>query len=109
MNARPNIRIGHSACPHDCPSTCALEVDVLEGNRTYVNLSPKGEPQLGRRGLYQDIGGEPNRQEAQMAMLWVLNLSDGEHSLLDIAEQSGLPFEVIRRAAERLAEHELLK
>ena len=24
------IRIGPSACPHDCPSTCALEVEVLD-------------------------------------------------------------------------------
>jgi anaerobic selenocysteine-containing dehydrogenase len=26
----PNMRIGASACPHDCPSTCALEVEVLD-------------------------------------------------------------------------------
>ncbi len=25
-----NIRIGHSACPHDCPSTCALDVELLD-------------------------------------------------------------------------------
>lgn len=25
-----NIRIGHSACPHDCPSTCALDVEILD-------------------------------------------------------------------------------
>tara|TARA_R110002020_G_scaffold18931_31_gene65557 strand:+ start:650 stop:2788 length:2139 start_codon:yes stop_codon:yes gene_type:complete len=25
--------IGHSACPHDCPSTCALEVELLAHNR----------------------------------------------------------------------------
>jgi anaerobic selenocysteine-containing dehydrogenase len=24
------VRIGHSACPHDCPSTCALDVEVLD-------------------------------------------------------------------------------
>ena len=33
--------------------------DVLETNATYVNLSPKGEPQLGRRGLYRTIGTGP--------------------------------------------------
>ncbi|MBB3310885.1 anaerobic selenocysteine-containing dehydrogenase [Rhizobium sp. BK196] len=26
-------RIGHTACPHDCPSTCALEVDITEDGR----------------------------------------------------------------------------
>jgi len=25
-----NVQIGYSACPHDCPSTCALEVEVLD-------------------------------------------------------------------------------
>jgi anaerobic selenocysteine-containing dehydrogenase len=29
----PVTAIGHSACPHDCPSTCALEVDLLAHNR----------------------------------------------------------------------------
>ncbi|GBE44607.1 putative dimethyl sulfoxide reductase chain YnfE precursor [bacterium BMS3Bbin10] len=31
MDAR--IPIGYSACPHDCPSTCALEVELPGGNR----------------------------------------------------------------------------
>jgi aminopeptidase-like protein len=83
-------------------------VDVLEGNARYRNLAPFGEPQLGVRGLYQKLGGAdlPN---LQLAMLWVLNLSDGEHSLLDIAERARLEFSTIRRAAELLAEHQLLE
>ena len=60
-------------------------------NRRYVNLSPYGEPQLGRRGLYDALGGRSDTKQAQMAMLWVLNLSDGEHSLLDVAERPGCP------------------
>ena len=59
-------------------SRCWEVVGVLEGNRRYRNLSPKGEPQLGRRGLYGQIGGRSDAEERQMAMLWVLNLSDGE-------------------------------
>jgi aminopeptidase-like protein len=42
-------------------------------------------------------------------MLWVLNQSDGSKSLLDIAERSGMKFEVIRKAAEALEQHQLLK
>ena len=57
---------------------CWEVVGVLEGNRRYLNLSPKGEPQLGRRGLYGQIGGRSDAEERQMAMLWVLNLSDGD-------------------------------
>ena len=81
--------------------TCALIVDALENNRRYRNLSPYCEPQLGKRNLYRSSGGEAIGTEIN-ARLWVLNFSDGEHSLLDIAERSGLPFSVISEAAELL-------
>jgi aminopeptidase-like protein len=82
--------------------------EVLEGNRRYLNLYPKGEPQLGRRGLYGPLGGVTSGRTWEMALLWVLNLSDGAHSLLDVAARSGLPFGVVREAAESLATHGLL-
>ncbi len=82
---------------------------VLEGNITYVNQSPKGEPQLGKRGLYRTMGGPAGDRQRELALLWVLNLSDGQHSLLDIADRSGLPFETIRTAADALLPHGLLK
>jgi len=75
---------------------------VLENNLTYQNLNPKCEPQLGRRGLYRLMGGLPDAGTRELAMLWSLNLSDGDHSLLDIAERSGLRFEAIEQAAEAL-------
>jgi aminopeptidase-like protein len=81
---------------------CQEVVEVLEGNRTYLNLSPKGEPQLGRRGLYGQIGGRSDAEERQMAMLWVLNLSDGGSSLLDVAERAGLPFPLVAEVAGAL-------
>jgi aminopeptidase-like protein len=84
-------------------------VAVLEGNRTYVSLNPKCEPQLGKRGLYGAIGGEADRQAAQMAMLWVLNQADGTNDLLDIAERSTMPFEMIERAAALLRDYGLLE
>ena len=83
-------------------------IEVLEGNRTYLNLSPMGEPNLGRRGLYPSVGGT-DADTAQLAMLWILNQSDGLHDLLDVAERSGLPFNVVRGAAESLLEHGLLE
>lgn len=75
---------------------------ILEQNRNYVNLNPKCEPQLGKRGLYGAIGGQIDAKSYQLALLWVLNFSDGEHSLLDIAERSGLGFETISHAAGAL-------
>ena len=72
--------------------------DVLENDGTFLNLAPKGEPQLGRRGLYPSVGGV-NTDFEQGALLWVLNFSDGDHSLLDIAERANLPFNTVSRAA----------
>jgi aminopeptidase-like protein len=86
---------------------CQRIVDVIETNQRYVNLKPKGEPQLGARGLYGALGGsEPAAH--QYAMLWVLNQSDGTRSLLDIAQRSGLPFTTLRDAARALEATELL-
>lgn len=82
---------------------------VLEGNGRYRNQFPKCEPQLGRRGLYRMIGGQPEQSELELALLWVLNLSDGTHTLLDIAERSGLPFAVVRKATDMLLETDLLR
>jgi aminopeptidase-like protein len=87
---------------------CTAILDILEGNRRYRNLNPYGEPQLGRRGLYRSTGGDAIESEIN-ARLWVLNLSDGEHSLLDIAERSGQPFSAINQAAQTLREGHLLE
>jgi aminopeptidase-like protein len=87
---------------------CQAIVKVLEGNRTYVSHNPMCEPQLGKRGLYRAMGGAGQRQDQEMSLLWVLNLSDGTNGLLDIAERSGLSFESIRQAAALLLQSGLL-
>ena len=86
---------------------CTAIFDVLESNRRYRNLNPYCEPQLGKRNLYRSTGGEAIGVELN-ARLWVLNLSDGQHSLLDIAESSNLPFSAISDAAELLCQSGLL-
>lgn len=85
----------------------AQAIDVVENNVTYYNTLPKCEPQLGKRGLYDAIGGHKDAS-ANMAMLWVLNLSDGQHSLLDIAERADIAFSTIHRTAQELERHGLL-
>jgi aminopeptidase-like protein len=84
-------------------------IQVLEENGRYLNLSPKCEPQLGRRGLYRQIGGSKDAATTEMAMLWVLNLSDGKHDLLDVAVRSGMPFDQISQAADALRAAGLLE
>jgi aminopeptidase-like protein len=84
-------------------------VRMLENNRRYQNLNPKCEVRLGKRGLYRTIGGEIDQPLNELATLWVLNLSDGQYSLLDIAERANLPFRVIHEVADKLLSHGLLK
>jgi len=85
---------------------CLAVIDVLEADRIYLNKKPKGEPQLGKRGLYG--GGDAGRDGRELAYLWVLNLSDGQNSLLDIAERANLPFAAIKEAATALSATDLL-
>jgi aminopeptidase-like protein len=84
-------------------------VSVLDGNATYLNLNPYCEPQLGRRGLRSSVGGRIDTSLYDHALLWILNLSDGTHSLLDIADRSGLQFRVIRTVADALVDRGLLQ
>lgn len=83
-------------------------IDILEMNWTPINLFPKGEPQLGRRGLYSALGGDKSAGETAMGYLWVLNLADGNHTLLDIAQKSHMSFRDIARAAQLLLANGLL-
>lgn len=95
---------------HLAESVCALMevVEVLEHDDFYRNVLPHGEPQLGRRGLYPKTGGR-SADETVMAMLWVLALTDGDTSLLTIAERADMDFRLIRAAADRLSEAGVLE
>jgi aminopeptidase-like protein len=84
-------------------------MEILESNFTFENTSPKGEPHLGKRGLYGAIGGDKNAVANIMTMLWVLNLSDGRHTLLDIAERAELPFGAVAGIAALLGKNDLLR
>ncbi len=88
---------------------CLKVFELLEGNRTYMNQNPKCEPQLGRRGLYRTVAGQQEKQWTELALFWVLNASDGHHTLFDIAERADLSFGKIQSAAEALLEVGLLK
>lgn len=87
---------------------CQAILSVLERNRRYVNLKPKGEPQLGKRGLYGPVGGR-SPLESEQALLWVLNQSDGTRSLLDIARRAQLGFDAVGEAAGALEKARLLR
>jgi aminopeptidase-like protein len=83
-------------------------VDVLETNDRYVNQKPFGEPRLGHLALYDSMGGKL-ADDARMALLWLLNMSDGQTTVLDIASRSGLPWHAIKEALRALISVGLLK
>jgi aminopeptidase-like protein len=89
-------------------SLCRSIICILDNNKIYINQSPKCEPQLGKRGLYQAMGGQQERGFNEMALLWILNLADGNHALLDIAQRSGIAFDEIKNAADALRNCNLL-
>jgi aminopeptidase-like protein len=104
-----NLTFISPASLEEAASICVDVLEALDDNRRYRNLNAKCEPQLGKRGLYRDFGGLIQGEQQEMAMLWTLNLSDGRHSLLDIAERSRLHFRTIHQAAMRLLDHDLLQ
>ena len=87
---------------------CQTIIAALDSNRHYVNTSPFGEPQLGKRGIYRSIGGMAS-SDLQKALLWVLNLSDGEHDLASIYSRSGLQYAALSRAITILVQCGLLR
>ncbi|QQR76121.1 MAG: DUF4910 domain-containing protein [Holophagales bacterium] len=90
-------------------AACLKIVELLEKNLRYRNLNPRCEPQLGKRGLYRTLGGDDSGRERELALLWTLSLSDGEHDLLTISERSKLPFARLAEAAAALVDAQLLE
>jgi aminopeptidase-like protein len=104
-----NLDLMRPASLEDSLAKLKEVASIIDGDALYRSRNPKGEPQLGRRGLYRTMGGQSNAGHDEMAVLWVLNLADGEHTLLAMAERSGLPFAQIRSAADALIAAELLE
>ena len=100
-----DLELVRPAALGDSFAVYAEVLGVLDGNATYRNLNPKGEPQLGKRGLYRTVGGG---SFTEGPLLWVLNQSDGSNDLLAVAERSGLPFSQVREAADQLLAADLL-
>jgi len=104
-----NLSFVHPESLADSLLKCLSILNVLENNAVYINQSPWCEPQLGKRGIFRSFSERVGNPDAEMALLWVLNYSDGHHSLLDVAERSGLAFDAIRHAADILLEQRLLE
>ncbi len=104
-----NLDFVRPAALQDSLEILLQAVYAIENDVVPLSLNPYCEPQLGKRGLYRAIAGQKEGAQKEMALLWVLNLSDGEHTLLDIAERADVPFEIIHAAARALTECKLLE
>ncbi len=104
-----NLSLISPDCLEDSFQLVRSVIDVLEHNKKYRNSYSKCEPQLGRRGLYSAIGGDNEKANKQLAMLWILNQSDGDNSLLDIAVKANIPFDLVHETAMLLEEKELIE
>ena len=94
----------------DSYEKCLRILDILDGDEVWLSQNPRCEPQLGRRGLYRGVASGAHQLPGyELALLWVLNLSDGRHSLMDIAERASMGFEVIGQAASALESVGLLR
>lgn len=84
-------------------------VKIMENNKKYINLFPNCEPQLGKRGLYPSLGSQKQKAIEIEAMMWILNLADGKHDLIDIIELSNINYEVIINTVNNLLRKEILE
>jgi aminopeptidase-like protein len=80
----------------------------------YRRVDPRGEPMLSKRGLYHSVSVRKGEKfdrslDPRTALMWVLNLCDGEHELIDIAERSGLRLQALSDAAERATDAGVLE
>ncbi len=82
---------------------------LIENNYTYINKNPNCEPMLGKRGLYPSLGSQKETEELIRAIMWVLNLSDGQNDLIEICNKSKINYKIIIEAAKKLHENELLE
>ena len=96
-----NLQCVNAAALGDSWRIVMQGVDILQQDRRFLNQSPKGEPQLGPRGLYEAA--------ESYGLLWILNFSDGRHSLLDIADRARMPFWRLQEGARRLLGSGLLQ
>ncbi len=84
-------------------------IDVIENNKMYINRLPYCELQLGKRGLYPTLGSQKGMADFVKGIMWLLNLADGKHDLIDIANLSNLPIESFFDVIEKLREQGILE
>jgi aminopeptidase-like protein len=82
-------------------------IEVIERNRTY-KVKCKGEPQLGKRGLYPPIS-EKKSYDCVKTMMDFIAYCDGTNDLIDISNIIGRPVRELMPLAQQLAAKEVIE
>mgnify|MGYP005990252439 CR=1 FL=1 len=88
---------------------CMNIIDDFETNLIFKNTVMNGEPRLGNKGLYPKFSSNQYFDEKLNAILWILNLSDGNHDIKDIEERTGYTQKVLLEATSELERVKLLE
>lgn len=90
-------------------------IELLEANHVYRRIQACGEYQLGKRGLYPELGGARFQTGAISSHEQLENLErllfeiDGKRSLLSISEAAKIPFSTLSQLSDILLENELIQ
>lgn len=84
-------------------------IEVIEKNEKYINTMPYCEPQLGKRGLYPTLGSRKVSKDFVKAMMWILNLADGNNDLISMSEKCKISIKQLIPVIDKLIENGLLK
>lgn len=77
-------------------------LSAIEANSRLNATVTVGEPNLGKRGLFPQLGGQSHLKTDLNALLDVLAYADGEHDLLSVAEKLGRPYWTYLNAIDQL-------
>jgi aminopeptidase-like protein len=83
-------------------------IELIERNDYYINTIPHCEPQLGKRGLYPTLGSQKGMKTSLEGMMWILNLTDGEHDLIDISVRSKIDVKELYPILDKLIENKII-
>lgn len=81
---------------------------LIEQDGIYINTNPFCEPQLGKRGLYPSLGSQTSNLKIVDSLMWLLNMCDGENSLIDIAFKSKQELSFLYQALNAAIENGLI-
>ena len=92
-------------------SNSKLPKTSTKNDPVFMSQNLKCEPYLGKRDLYHKLGALTNQDSLDLkkSIQWMINFSDGYHSLFDISKKSGISLKKLNSAVIILKNADLIK